>query len=45
MKDKKLVITTEPQISHFDLSTYTGIYLRHEIHSIIKHNEHNKGWI
>ena len=40
MGDNKLVITTESKRFHFDLSKDAGINLKHEIYSIINHNEH-----
>ena len=39
MGDKKLVITREPKTFHFDLPNDAGINLKHEIYSILKHNE------
>ena len=39
MGDNELVVTTEPKMFQFDLSTDAGINLKHEIYSIIKHNE------
>ena len=39
MGDNKLVITTELKTFHFNLPKDTGINLKHEIYSIIKHNE------
>ena len=39
MGDKKLVITTENKTFHFDLAKNAGINLKHEIRSVIKHNE------
>ena len=39
MGDNKFIVTTEPKTFHFGLSTDAGINLKHEIYSIIKHNE------
>ena len=39
MGDNKLIVTTEPKTFHFDLPTDAGINLKHEIYSIMKHNE------
>ena len=39
MGDKKLVIITEPKTFHFDLPKHAGINLKHQIYSIIKHDE------
>ena len=35
----KLVITTDTKTFHFDLPKDASINLKHEIHSIIKHNK------
>ena len=37
--DNKRVVTTEPKTIHFDLSKDVDNNLKHEINSIIKHNE------
>ena len=37
--DSKLVITTEPIMLHFVLRKYVDKNLKHEIGSIMKHNE------
>ena len=39
VREKKLVITAGPKIIHFDLSKDVDNNLKHEIDSIIKHNE------
>ena len=39
MGDKKLVIATKPKLLESDLPKDTDINLKHEIYSIIKHNE------
>ena len=39
MGDGKLITTTEPKTFYFDLPKNAGINLKHEIYSIIKHNE------
>ena len=39
MGDNKLVIATESNTFHFDLPKDAVINLKHEIYSIIKHNE------
>ena len=39
IRDKRLAITTEPKVIHFDLSKDIDNNLKHEIDSIIKHNE------
>ena len=37
--DNKTVITTEPKTFHFDLPEDAGKNLKHEIDSVIRHNE------
>ena len=39
MGENILVITTKSKTFHFDLPKHVGIKLKHEIHSIIKHNK------
>ena len=39
MGDNKLMVITELKTFHFDLPSDAGINLKHEIYSIIKHNE------
>ena len=39
MGDNRLVITTEPKFFHLDLPKDVDINLKHEIYSIIKHNQ------
>ena len=38
-EDDKLVITTEPKTSYFDLPKDVDNNLKHKIDSVIKHNE------
>ena len=40
IEDNMLVIITEPKIIRFDLLKDVSKNLKHEIHSIIKHNEY-----
>ena len=39
IKDKSLVIITEPKTIHFDSSKGVGIILKHKVDFIIKHNK------
>ena len=39
MRDINLVITIEPKTFHFYLPKNAGISLKHEIDSVVKHNE------
>ena len=39
MRDNKLVITTKSTNFHMDLLEDTGVNLKHELYSIIKHKE------
>ena len=39
MGDNRLVTTTEPRTFHFNLPIDVHIHLKHEIYSIIKHDE------
>ena len=42
IKDNKLVIITEPETIHFELSKKVGNNLKQEIDLIIKHNKINQ---